>query len=451
MDSYGRPKFSKPILNKEAINSYKYTIASYHNSKDVSALKIRDDITAPLKSYLNKEEAIDFLISLNNNLGIMNSWQYARQPIFKKMLIGEAIDKFLSTNTSEAKKAREAKNKFESELSAIQKQILNNYNEVKLEPTENALNFEQMNLDDLKSRLGNQILKAIKSFRQIDETKEHDFVEDTLNNLKANLKANPTSVNLKNDEDAYFEIRKKGYIEDSEITDFNPLKFRKGLSTDRTVFNKYGIDYVCERYTHSPNKDEEGHWLKEDNGAYSFEDKDAASQRLEMGDYNKYTFINKNGDKAVYFLNLYETKQKPFNDIFKKLGVDDNTILNIACDLSNKGMAFNLMTKTDKKISKIIFDKQRDESFNFKIQSIKNRLDNFNKTSLDSKIRKKTLEYRAEKGFQKSVLGGLMATIIKGIVYANDDELPKKKKKLEEELEEELLKYQNKKGSREIE
>ena len=364
--SDGSKKWHNFKLSKDAINNYKYLIADYHQATDYSYFQLREEARNELKSIFQNTEHIDFIKNLNINLGKLTSKQYARQNNKTKDILQTALRTLIEMDKSheeinqetgeiiQHKGLREITKEYFDALHNTQSQIINNYTEVNVPMPKSASEFASSRIDEYYNRMCNEILKGIFEYRQNEKNlAAKDEVNESLAERLKYLQSLDLKLDLKSNSEAYKSICFKGYkhnhkqqeLKDKLITtkfetkeereeaflqayDIINLKDYPSLEDDRAILNKYGLDFVVNRTNEIPFKSN-------------------TQSGIIKGDYNQYTFINKEGYYETYNLNLNPSIQpKGIAQVFKKLGLDDNKIINLCDELNQDGLAFNLITKT---------------------------------------------------------------------------------------------------------
>lgn len=362
----GKPKWHSFKLNKDAINNYKYTIVNYHQANDYSYMNLRDEARTELKSVFNKTENIDFFKNLNLTLGKLTSKQYARQTKKTKDILKTALNSLIKMNKGKEEVnaetgeidfkpgLKEITEDYFASLRKTQLQIINNYNEVGVDMPKSASTFASFRINEYYNRMCNEILKYIFEYRQTEkniESKEN--VNVALEKALNKLKTIEEFTDYKTNGEAYKSICFKGYIQnhkqqnlkDKLITskfeskeereqaylqayDLINLKDYPSLDEDREILQKFGIDFVVNRTN-------------------EIEYKSNTQSGIIKGDYNQYTFINKEGYYETYNLSLNPSIQtKGLANVLKHLGLNDNKIINLCDNLKQDGLLFNLITKT---------------------------------------------------------------------------------------------------------
>lgn len=365
-DKYGNPKWHNFKLDKRAINNYKYTVANYHQAQDYSYFSLRDEARGELKSIFNNTKNIDYIKRLNNDLGHLNSKQYARQNNKTKDILKSALNYFIENDkgreiideiTGEIKfkpGLKEITKQYFDALENTQLQIISNYAELKIQMPKSASEFASSRIDEYYNRMCNEILKHIFEFRQTEKnlSDKNDFTKN-LESALADLNKVTFKTDFKNNEDAYKSICYKGYkhnkfkqeLKDKLITrtfnskeekeeaykqaydEINPADY-KSLESERDILNKYGLNFIVTRTNEIPFKTN-------------------TQSGVIKGDYNQYTFINNKGDYLTYNLSLNPSIQvRGITSIFHSLGLNDNKIINLCDDLNQNGLLFNLITKS---------------------------------------------------------------------------------------------------------
>ncbi len=166
--NYTNPRH-KGHLPIQAINDFKYEVARSFNENKFEYMSLRDEIRYSLRNDIaGKSQQVRLLAMAQQDILSSDKKQYARFSAADKKRIDFGVKCLLEKNP-QLKKTYDA---YVQMLSETHRQNIKLYSDNRMPVPANAKNFFNSRMEELRSRLGNEYLKAMREWGTTDAEKK---------------------------------------------------------------------------------------------------------------------------------------------------------------------------------------------------------------------------------------------------------------------------------------